>query len=517
MGVSDFLTIIGLAIAVWSIIAQNQRKFVLLFFPTWSRWLLTISLFAILYLMSFDWLLKSWTWFSWLDVFTVENGIPASIWAFIIALIVIFITIINISVGYFAESKLDNLISLYKSLIKNNDIDLLVSYINKYHIDDISTYVKGLGKLPDYGVLDHLQGDESEYEKASKKLTKPKRIKFAAYVYGHIIQNEIFIKNTASKYPELFATVFKVMETEKAANEDLAKRFIGCLFENNNALFFQELKTVNDNDSSIESQTENIDLPILSSLLLNTKVAAQNNVWYPIGEGMIKSIKYDTAQIDFLARDYDSDLKSELWNYKIQNGLIFFKYMVRETIYRSSGNHMWLYYFRHTIDLLIENIPEKNKYDHEDEYPSFAHYIIYEHFEIMFDWIELAKENNTNNQVIDTIKCLGWCIESLCVAPDAKISSEFKRRILNSIVYDYCKYAYFPENVACTTAREWLKKMFANPKHIDLGFGEAPFEYLTVLEDVWREFDRPKFTAGGHGSILNEFEDEILLPHGIVF
>jgi len=514
MGVSDFLTIIVLAIAVWSIIAQNQRKFVLLFFPTWSWWVLAISLFAILYLMSFDWILKTWEW-SCLEMFTFEIGIPASVWAFIIALVIILITILNISFGYFAESKLDNLISLYKSLIKENDIDLLASYINKYHIEDISTYMKGVGRLPDYGVLDHLSGEESEYDKARKKLTKPKRIKFAANVYGYIIQNEIFIKNAASKYPELFATVFKAMETEKAANEDLAKTFIGCLFDNNNVSFFQELKTANNNDASIESQIEYAQLPILSGLLLNTKVAAQNNVWYPVGEGMIKSIKYDVSQIDFLAREYDSDLESELWDYKIWNGLIFFKYMVRETIYRTSGNHMWLYYFRYTVDLLIENIPAEENYNQEKEYPSFAHYVIHKHFEIMFDWIELAKNQNTSNQVIDTVKCLGWCIESLCEAPEAKISPEFKITILDNIVYKYCNYAFSQDNVACTTAREWLKKMFANPKYIDMGAGHASDQYLIVLTEVWSKFDRVKFTD--NESVLTEFEEEILLPHGIVF
>jgi hypothetical protein len=133
----------------------------------------------------------------------------------------------------------------------------------------------------------------------------------------------------------------------------------------------------------------------------------------------------------------------------------------------------------------------------------------------MFDWIELAKDQNTTNQVIDTVKCLGWCIESLCEAPETKISTKFKRTILDSIVYKYCNYSYYPDNIACTTAREWLKKMFVNPKHIDMGSGEAPFEYLAVLEDVWENFDRGKFTD--NGGVLTEFEKEILLPHGIVF
>jgi hypothetical protein len=57
--------------------------------------------------------------------------------------------------------------------------------------------------------------------------------------------------------------------------------------------------------------------------------------------------------------------------------------------------------------------------------------------------------------------------------------------------------------------------MFVNPKHIDMGSGEAPFEYLAVLEDVWENFDRGKFTD--NGDVLTEFEEEILLPHGIVF
>src|SRR5690606_38742499 len=151
---------------------------------------------------------------------------------------------------------------------------------------------------------------------------------------------------------------------------------------------------------------------------------------------------------------------------------VYFNYMVRETIYRDSGWHMWLFYFRHTIDHIIELIPEVNNYRPESEHSSFAHYIIYEQFDIMLGWIRLAKDQETDNQVIDTIRCLGWCIHSVCQADEQKLSKAFKKRQLDRCVDLYLDYAYYPDNIACSTAREWLTKLFLNPKGVEFGIPE---------------------------------------------
>lgn len=510
---SDFLTILGLGLAIWSFIPQKERNFILLFFSKVEIILFSISLLVILYLMSYDWLKENW--FASLSIFSAEKGVPASIWAYVISLFIIGYPIVKVSFGYFSGSRLNSLVRLYKSLIKENEIDLLVGYINKYHILDIQKYLIGLSYLPEKENMDIILRRRTESDEGYDKLTKPKRMKFAAWVYGHIIQDETFVNNAAPKYPELFVTAFIGMETEKAANQDLVKAYIEVLFESKNQSFIQELKIVNESYSSIQSRNENFDLPILTGLLVNTKAAAKNNVWYPVGEGVVKSLKFDDQQKEFLIRKYDSQLEPELWNYKIWIATVYFNYMVRETIYRESGWHMWLFYFRHTIDHLIEIIPNENDYCPQSEHPSFAHYIIYQQFDIMLGWIELAKDEKTDNQVIDTIRCLGWCIYSICQAEERKLSRDFKKRQLNRVVDLYCEYAYFPDNIACTTARNWLVRLFHNPKGVDLGTPDITPEYISLLKEVWGEFDKIPFTAHGNVRILTDFETTVLVPLGI--
>lgn len=458
--------------------------------------------------MSFDWLNENW--FSGLSIFTVNKGIPASIWAYIISLVLIVFPILKVSFSYFSASRLQNLISLYKSLVKENEIDLLVGYINKYHITDIQNYLIGLSHLPEKENMDLILRRRTESDEAYEKLVKPKRIKFASWVYGQIIQNELFIKYASPKYPELFATAFKGMVTKSAAKQDLVKLYIESIFEAKNQSFVQELKDVNDCNISIKERDEYVDLPILTGLLVNTEVAAENYVWYPVGEGAVKSLKYDEQQKEFLMKEYDSQLKPELWNHKIWIATVYFNYMIRETIYRDSGWHMWLYYFKNSTDLLIEIIPLGHNYVKTTAHPSFAHYIIYQQFDIMLEWIELAKEQDTDNRVIDTIRCLGSCLHSVCQADELKLSKDFKKQLLNRILDLYLEYDYFPDNIACNTAKDFLKDLFLNPKGVDCGLPEITPEYLSLLEEVWDEYDRIPFTAHGNGYILDDFENDIL-------
>lgn len=510
---SDFLTILTIAVAVWAIIPKKERNFILLFFSPLELISFGLGLLFIHYLMAFDWLQENWA--SWLSIFTFNKGIPAKVWAYLVALIVIALPILKVSFGYFSGKRLNELIDLYKLLLKENEIDLLTGYISKYHISDIQTYLIGLSHLPEKESMDIVLRRRTESDAAFELLIKSKQIKFAAWVYGNIMENETFIKSAAPKYPELFATAFRGMETKRAANQDLVKLYVEYLFEFKNQLLIQELKITHDSSSSIKDRNQYYDLPILYGLFVNVDAASENYIWYPVGEGAVKSLKYDEQQKGFLEKEYDSDLEPELWNHKIWIATVYFDYMVRETIYQDFAYHMWLFYFRQTIDLLIENIPEVNNYKSDREYPSFSHYIICQQFDVMFGWIELAKKLKTDNKVIDTIKCLGWCVHSVCQSHDKKLSKDFKKRLLNRIVSLYCNYAYFTDNIACNTAREWLRRLFLNPQNVDFGTSELTPEYLSLLEEVWREFDKIPFTAHGNGSILTEFEINILQPLGV--
>lgn len=510
---SDFLTILGLAIAVWTIIPNKERRFILLFFSNFELGILIAALFFIHYLMAFDWLLANW--FPCLSVFTVEKGLQASSWAYIISLITIAYPILKVTFGYFSTSRIKETIALYETFLKESEIDLLTNYIKKYHIDDIGKYLQGISKLPRKDRIDRLLRRKTDQDKAYDELIGIQRIQFASWVYGHIIQNESFVRKAADKYPELFATVIIGMETKESSNEDLVKLYIECLFENKNQLFIQELKIINGTNSSVLGMTNNYDIPIVASLFVHTKAAAANNIWYPVGEGAIKALKYDRDQNDFLIRKYDNDLEAEFWNQKIYIAIVYFNYMVRETIYRDSEWHMWLYYFRHFTEQLIEIIPVPNEYDGDREFPSFAHKMISEQFSIMRNWLELAKEQQTERRVIDTIKCIGSCIHLLCQADESKISVRFRRRQFDLILSIYFDFSWYSDNIATTTARQWLERMFLHPKGVDFGTQITTREYLDALQDAWREFDKVPYQGSENNGSIEHFNVTVLSLLGL--
>lgn len=298
--------------------------------------------------MSFDWLVENW--FPFLAVFTGEKGIPSKTWAYIIALIIIFLPTIKASFGYFSPSRLKSTIALYETYLKENEIDLLVGYIMKYHIEDVKKYLQGVSNLPQKESIDIILRRRTDKDKAHEKLVEPKRLRFAFWVYGYIIENENFIRKAANKYPELFAIAISGMEAKESSNKDFVKHYIECLFTTKNQILVQELKIMNDTNSSVVELNENIEIPILYSLFAHTKAAAENYVWYPVGEETIKSIKHDESQKEFLLKKYDDELEAELWNQKVYIAIVYFNYMVRETIYRDSEWHMWLFYFRDFTD-----------------------------------------------------------------------------------------------------------------------------------------------------------------------
>lgn len=510
---SDFLTILGLALAIWSFIPNKERDFILLFFSKFEIGVFIFGLFYIHLLMSFDWILNNWC--PWLSKFTVSGGIPANIYAYIISLIIIVWPILKVAKFYFSGSRLDDLISLYKSLLYDGDAELLHKYISKYHEDDIKQFLIGLSHLPEKESIEILLRSRTEADEKYESLISPKRIRFASYVYGKIIQDETFVRIIAPIYPEFFGRIFIGIENENASNEELIKLFLEVVFETKNKTFIHELKIVNDSFDSIEIQCKRTDLTILRGILVNTKAASANSVWYPIGEGMVKSLNYDREQKDFLLKEYDSDLKLELWNQKIWIGTVYFNYMVRETIYRDSKWHMWLFYYRTTVELLIENIPKVNKYDHKLAYPSFIHYILDQTFGIMLEWLELAEKLNTKNRVIDTIRCLGWCLNLLNQADEDKISRKFKVDLWDRVIYMYYNIELESENIASSTIKDWLIKLFLNPRRVDKGEPEITDEYISILNEAWNNFDKIPLSHHGQDELLKDFVVNILNPLGI--
>lgn len=550
MGTSDFLTILTIGVAVWTVIPKKERRFYLLFFTALEIRFLLLGLVFLHFLMGFDWIEDNWI--ASLEKFRVSGGLSPEIWAYFLALIIISYPVLKVTYGYFPKSNKLEIIKYYEYLLNEREIDLLMEYLQKYHLNHIYSFLLEKSKIKEKDSLDIMLRRRTESDFELEKLLGFKKMNIAAAVYSQILKKENFIRSGASKYPFVFAKVISGMKTRKVADRYFVYTCLEELLKSLNNSFVDELKKLDGAQDSIKERLEGLDLPIMSALFTNRDSAIQNHPWMPVGEVVIKSLKYNQGQVDFLRRDFDSDLEDEVWKYPIQAGIVFFDYMVRESIYCNWGYHMWMFYFRSFIPILIKISPEEDYSLNRSETPKFAHFFIKEIFVRMIAWLKLAKklgdgiletsqenENTTKPRVgdpdsskqksdssdkafevhfniIDTVKCLGQCFHSIFQASEDQIPRRLKLNLLERIVQIYCEYSLNTANPACIEVVSTLAMFFKNPKGVDSGIPEITDQYKSLLEDVWDEFDKVPFQYDRHDWVLNRFETDVLIPLGIL-
>jgi hypothetical protein len=147
MNISNILTLIGLAIAVFSVIPNERRNFILPLFTKKDIGILVLLFVSCHYLMSFEWLLENW--FPFLSIFTAKWGVPGATWAYPIALVFIFYPALKIlPCSFTCFNSVKNTVKLYKKCLEENETDLLVKYIKYYHVNDIQKYLQSLSAFP---------------------------------------------------------------------------------------------------------------------------------------------------------------------------------------------------------------------------------------------------------------------------------------------------------------------------------------------------------------------------------
>ena len=147
--------------------------------------LLYTSVLCIHYLIGFPWFeQRGWI----IPELVVKNGIPANIWAYIIAFLTLSYLIFII--GWrknFPCSKHEDIIRYYKGLI-NGNICLLMEYLDDYHKDKIqqrNRIVNGVAK------------DEDNKMPFESKSSKPK--KKTQNLNGEVLQKVIFLPEFIEK------------------------------------------------------------------------------------------------------------------------------------------------------------------------------------------------------------------------------------------------------------------------------------------------------------------------------
>lgn len=550
MEISDFLTILTIGVAVWTVIPKKEKRFYLLFFTSLEFWFFLFGLVFLHFLIGFDWIEKNWI--QELKMFRVSGGITPNIWAYFFALILISYPFIKVTYGSFPKSNKKDIIKYYLFLMNEGEIDLLMEYIKRYHLIYIYSYLERKSKIKEEDPINRILMRRTSSDDENDVLMENKMINIASSVYYQILKNENFIRSSASKYPLVFAKVISGMESRRVADRYFVYSYLQELFKTLNNSLLDELKNLDNGEDSIKERLEGVDLPIMSAFFTHKDSAIQNHPWMPVGEIVIKSLKFDQSQIDFLSREFDSDLEDEVWHYPIHAGIVFFDFMVRESIYNNWGDHMWMYYFRTFIPILIKIPPAEDYSLNRSETPKFAHFFIKEIFIRMIAWLELAEkigerilENTRENQdpstsilgsssssgqnvdeaeeeveiyfnIIDTVRCLGQCFHPLIQASEDQMPRKMKLILLERIVQLYCEYSLNKTNSACIEVVECLSKFFLNPKGEDSGLPEITHQYKSLLDEVWDDLDKVPFQYHGHVWVLEKFEEDVLIPLGII-
>lgn len=511
MNPSDFLSTLGILLAVFALYGAKGRRFLLTFFSPFSVIAYIILVLWVHFLMAFDWLIANW--WPFLEVLTVKNGIPANTWAYIATIGLIIYPIYKVNLGFFTKKRTELLIDSYLGLISDGDFNLLFAYLEKYHVEDIKSYLTKMSTIErDDSILPHWIVEDKAYNKQVNNLLANARLRIAKSVYWSIVTNEQFIEKCTEQKPEIIGEILEGITTKEQLNKRLVSQYASLLITRNSGHLIRELQLLNDFMNSI-LERENIEkLRIVRGLLINTEAAHNHNVWYHFGEEAIKSLKYNSDLKTFLKKEHDDKIKNEYWSFNLYTSLVFFNYMVRECIYRDSGYHMWLYYYSYFVRDLIKSL-HGGMYDHrKEEYASFGHYLIYEIFDTMDQWLTLSKELDHDFRVIDTIKCIGDSVDYLIKSPSDIVGDVLKKGTLRRLISTWFRNGEHPNDTSELTT-QWLTMVLVNPKAPEHQNEALPTNYATIVEQAWNDFDDyPYRNDKSHWGLIEEFQETVLNP-----
>ncbi|MBK9284374.1 MAG: hypothetical protein IPM51_08630 [Sphingobacteriaceae bacterium] len=476
MGVSDLITLIGLVIAIITLISERNRDFFLLKFTNSDYALLGSAFCLINYLVFFEYFWQIGIYF---DSFMSESGLLPKDWAYVVTLLVVLFLIYKVFFALFPAENKSKVIAYYNSLLFNEEHLNIITLYEKYHKADL---------------LKHLSDNN----------VRSNNIIYANNIYFEIISRDDFIEKTASLRPYFFNDIVELFKERSFTNEEVISTYLKTLLRNKNQFLFREIK----NNQNYGEGGFQYRLPsenkILNSLLTDLDVIENNLVWKPFGECAIEELKFE-KQNGFLSlfnKAYDE--KDILWSTVTFNSIWFFDIMVRKAIVEQKESHFWLHYYRYFVDLLIEliDINEINEIDQEAEFPTNAHYIIYEVISNTRDWIKYCNENNNDVHSYEASKCLGGCVKAVCESE--KLTQKFKSYITEISIGLYFKSYYKRDQNRCNS--------FMVDSYIQPGLMDPTPEYKSAFLAAWGEFDKVPYQIQGRRELLRSFEQNVINP-----
>jgi len=223
------------------------------------------------------------------------------------------------------------------------------------------------------------------------KAAKPRDAEVASDIVRITFTSPKLVAFIASSKPYFALTVLKQQEVYHV--HEFTSLYFRNLINNPHSILYFEVK----NNQNI-STTSGYDYPPRNRLLYflfgDAKNAERLSVWGPVGEYLLvgpaaPDLEENRKSINRPMRDFQ---ETGQWTHPFATGIRFIDLMVSAALVQNIEWHMWLWYFNHFTEILIDNMDiHTPEVDPNAEWPTVGYYLIYEMFSAMTNWIRLVE------------------------------------------------------------------------------------------------------------------------------
>jgi hypothetical protein len=496
MTISDLLTLIGILLAIFAFISEKNREYVFLKFSYTQATLLVLIFFFLHFLISYDWWREKFNFLSFFE----RDGFPIpSAWAYIISLTTLLWAVWKIFKGNFPLSNRERLMKYYEKLLMRNDIAFLSELVEQYHLENVKDFLIAKKSIIIPNETGMWRIDQQEYSKAYDKVINTASTIYGNNVYYRIILNETFIDNVANLNPHLFANVIQELNTEKVKEDDFVNRFLKVITLNKNGNFFREIRE-NQNLGEFNAYAIEKSRPIIYSLFNDIKVASINQAWRGIAEQALLEIAEEAKKEYSPLRESDREQEHDtVWSFRITIAIWYFDIMVREAIRQNVNDHMWMYYYRHFVESILNNMDELPSPESEQNKSTRNFNLIEDIFCKMMDWKDVATKSKHYDLTECIFDCMGQCLYELTISN--KLNDNDKQYLMNWVWEDTIKtFAEEDSDSERAAIDKIINRGFEMFKKPSMLFSisyriEESEAYLKALSKLWADRDTPILTG----------------------
>lgn len=466
---SGLLTIMGLIAAVWAVVpAATRLRFRLS--VTWIDWTIVIGVFLTIHYLVFEPVFRAlglyrcvgpWKW-----------GLDTGSAVYLLALTLGFVILFRARAPKLPRRNIALFIRLADNLLLSRRYDELVALVEPQfarlikiveHRPWSAIIVSKVALRPAFDpeiILARIQNRSMN----RKPLSLIRRFRQSlVHLEDYLVSRDSsaglaqeFLKDLCNS-PSLAAHIAKanpgfglqILRRPETVREDFLELFMDALLSDSSSRLYAELK----NNQNLNGR-HRLALPssnrILVFLFKDVSVAAQLGLYRAVGEAVCRRLDEDQKLIDACNRSFGYFDEVGKFHNPAYAGIKLFEIMVHEGIHQGLQDHLWLFYFTHFTDGILNSLRPYEGNDENYEFPSPFHYLLYQVVSITGNWVEDCIEVDVDaispevRRRPDFDPCyiseqaanaLGTIIQS--IIQSSKLGDRFNRYMLETVLTKY--------------------------------------------------------------------------------